>query len=106
MNCFEDHGLPLVQLKEQRRELVMALMGRKDHSDIFGCATCGSICDGDTPGTQNVPVLPMQTGGDRKSSWVTNKSGRALQPAPLAKCREINSRRGVPSRRAITGAKL
>ena len=30
MNHFEDHGLPLVQLKEQRRELVMALMGRKD----------------------------------------------------------------------------
>jgi hypothetical protein len=29
MNCFEDHGLPLVQLKEQRRELVMALIGRK-----------------------------------------------------------------------------
>jgi hypothetical protein len=30
MNFFEDHGLPLVQLKEQRRELVVALMGRKD----------------------------------------------------------------------------
>jgi hypothetical protein len=30
MNCFEDHGLPLVQLKEQRRELVVALMGRQD----------------------------------------------------------------------------
>jgi hypothetical protein len=25
---FEDHGLPLVQLKEQRCELVVALMGR------------------------------------------------------------------------------
>jgi hypothetical protein len=25
---LEDHGLPLVQLKEQRRELVVALMGR------------------------------------------------------------------------------
>jgi hypothetical protein len=30
VNYFEDHGLPLVQLKEQRRELVMTLMGRKD----------------------------------------------------------------------------
>jgi hypothetical protein len=30
MNYLEDHGLPLVQLKERRRELVMALMGRKD----------------------------------------------------------------------------
>jgi hypothetical protein len=30
MNYFEDHGLPLVQLKEQRRELIVALMGRKD----------------------------------------------------------------------------
>lgn len=30
MNYFEDHGLPLVQLKERRRELVVALMGRKD----------------------------------------------------------------------------
>jgi hypothetical protein len=30
MNYFEDHGLPLVQLKEQRRELVVALMGRQD----------------------------------------------------------------------------
>jgi hypothetical protein len=27
---FEDHGLPLVQLKEQRRELIVALMGRKE----------------------------------------------------------------------------
>ena len=26
--CFEDHRLPLVQLKEQRRDLVVALMGR------------------------------------------------------------------------------
>jgi hypothetical protein len=30
MNYFEDHGLPLVQLKEQRRELVMALIGCRD----------------------------------------------------------------------------
>jgi hypothetical protein len=29
MNYFEDHRLPLVQLKEQRRELIVALMGRK-----------------------------------------------------------------------------
>lgn len=28
-NFLEDHGLPLVQLKEQRRDLVVALMGRK-----------------------------------------------------------------------------
>ena len=28
MTYFEDHGLPLVQLKEQRRELIIALMGR------------------------------------------------------------------------------
>jgi hypothetical protein len=26
---LEDHGLPLVQLKEQRRDLVVALMGRR-----------------------------------------------------------------------------
>lgn len=26
---LEDHGLPLVQLKEQRRDLVVALIGRK-----------------------------------------------------------------------------
>jgi hypothetical protein len=25
---FEDHGLPLVQLKEERRDLIVALMGR------------------------------------------------------------------------------
>src|ERR1700730_6068537 len=29
MNYYEDHGLPLVRLKEQRRELVAALIGRK-----------------------------------------------------------------------------
>lgn len=28
MKHLEDHGLPLVQLKEQRRELVVALAGR------------------------------------------------------------------------------
>ena len=27
MNYLEDHGLPLVQLREQRRELVVALIG-------------------------------------------------------------------------------
>ena len=26
---LEDHGLPLVQLKEQRRDLIVALMGRQ-----------------------------------------------------------------------------
>jgi hypothetical protein len=31
MSYFEDHGLPLVQLKERRRELIVALMGRKEH---------------------------------------------------------------------------
>jgi hypothetical protein len=31
MNFFEDHGLPLVQLKERRRELIVALIGRKEH---------------------------------------------------------------------------
>jgi hypothetical protein len=30
VNYFEDHGLPLIQLRERRRELVMALMGRED----------------------------------------------------------------------------
>ena len=30
MTYIEDHGLPLVQLKEQRRDLVVALSGR-DH---------------------------------------------------------------------------
>jgi hypothetical protein len=30
MTYFEDHGLPLVQLKERRRELIVALMGRTD----------------------------------------------------------------------------
>jgi hypothetical protein len=29
MKYLDDHGLPLVQLKEQRRELVVALAGRK-----------------------------------------------------------------------------
>ena len=27
-NLLEDHGLPLVQLKEQRRDLIVGLMGR------------------------------------------------------------------------------
>jgi len=30
MDYFEDHGLPLVQLKERRRELVVALIARRD----------------------------------------------------------------------------
>lgn len=30
MNDLEDHGLPLVALKEQRRELVMSLLGRTE----------------------------------------------------------------------------
>jgi hypothetical protein len=31
-NFLEDHGLPLVQLKEQRRDLVVALVGNKSVS--------------------------------------------------------------------------
>jgi hypothetical protein len=30
MDYFEDHGLPLVHLKEQRRQLIVALIGCKD----------------------------------------------------------------------------
>ena len=30
MSYLEDHGLPLVQLRERRRELVVALIGCKD----------------------------------------------------------------------------
>jgi hypothetical protein len=33
MNFYEDHGLPLVQLREQRRELVVELIGRKQISN-------------------------------------------------------------------------
>jgi hypothetical protein len=44
MNYFEDHGLPLVRLKERRRELIVALMGRKDHPISKGqIAEIGSI---------------------------------------------------------------
>jgi hypothetical protein len=28
-SLLEDHGLPLVQLKERRRDLIVALMGRQ-----------------------------------------------------------------------------
>ena len=34
MNFYEDHGLPLVRLREQRRELVVALVGRKEISNF------------------------------------------------------------------------
>jgi hypothetical protein len=34
MNFYEDHGLPLVRLREQRRELVVALVGRKEISNL------------------------------------------------------------------------
>jgi hypothetical protein len=40
MNYFEDHGLPLVQLKEQRRELVVALAGRSDPIAHAAPPTC------------------------------------------------------------------
>ena len=38
--------------------------------------------------------------------WAVLRSSRALQPSALAECRKINSRRRIPSRRAIAGAKL
>jgi len=34
MNFYEDHRLPLVQLREQRRELVVALVGRQEISSL------------------------------------------------------------------------
>jgi len=43
MNYFEDHRLPLVQLKEQRRELVVALAGRNDPISHFEIAELASL---------------------------------------------------------------
>jgi hypothetical protein len=43
MDYFEDHGLPLVQLKEQRRELVVALAGRNDPISSFEIAEIASL---------------------------------------------------------------
>lgn len=34
MTFFEDHRLPLVQLRERRRELVVALVGRQEISSL------------------------------------------------------------------------
>jgi hypothetical protein len=39
-------------------------------------------------------------------SRITDNSRKASKPSPLAERRKINSRRGIPSRRAIAGAKL
>jgi tRNA C32,U32 (ribose-2'-O)-methylase TrmJ len=43
MNCFEDHGLPLVQLREQRRDLVVALIGSKDSISNVHIAEIASL---------------------------------------------------------------
>ncbi len=43
MDGFEDHGLPLVQLKEQRRELVVALIGRTDQISSIEIAQIASL---------------------------------------------------------------
>ena len=43
MNDLEDHGLPFVQLKEQRRELVVALAGRNDPISNFEIAEIASL---------------------------------------------------------------
>jgi len=41
-----------------------------------------------------------------ESSGVANKSGRSLQPSPLAELRKINSRRSIPSPCAVTSTEL
>ena len=43
MDYLEDHGLPFVQLKEQRRELVVALAGRNDPISNFVIAKIASL---------------------------------------------------------------
>ena len=43
MKYFEDHGLPLVHLKERRRELVVALIGRKDPISNIQIAEIASL---------------------------------------------------------------
>lgn len=40
---LEDHGLPLVQLKEQRRDLVVALIGRQGPLSTQQIAEIASI---------------------------------------------------------------
>jgi hypothetical protein len=43
MKDLEDHGLPLVQLKEQRRELVVALAGRNGPISNFEIGEIASL---------------------------------------------------------------
>lgn len=43
MKDLEDHGLPLVQLKEQRRELVVALAGRNGPISDFEISEIASL---------------------------------------------------------------
>jgi hypothetical protein len=43
MSYLEDHGLPLVQLKEQRRELVVALSTRDGPISNFEIQKLGSL---------------------------------------------------------------
>jgi hypothetical protein len=43
MKDLEDHGLPLVQLKEQRRELVVALVGRNGPISDFEISEIASL---------------------------------------------------------------
>jgi len=43
MKYLEDHGLPLVQLKELRRELIVALAGRNDPISNFEIAQIASL---------------------------------------------------------------
>jgi hypothetical protein len=43
MKHLEDHGLPLVLLKEQRRELVVALAGRNDPISNIEIAEIASL---------------------------------------------------------------
>src|SRR6516164_7276907 len=41
-----------------------------------------------------------------ESHQLLKVTGRTSKPSALAECRKINTRRGIPSRRAIAGAKL
>jgi hypothetical protein len=94
MNHFEDHGLPLVQLKEQRRELIVALIGCKDPIPDTQIAEIASL-------QQAIAAMEAVVGDLDSQIEFSPPRRRAASAFGMARGRIVGNMRPIFGRRAV-----
>jgi hypothetical protein len=95
MNYFEDHGLPLVQLKEQRRELIVALIGCNDPISDTQIAEIASL-------QQAIAAMEAVTGDLDSQIEFSPPRRRAASAFGIARGRIVGNTDLIFGRRTVT----